>query len=288
MAKDLIKHNPGTNSIQPRGKGGIQAYNPSIPGSQASGFSNQNSPMGDMWYSAVMKNLAQGRWQDAESAFERLLKFAPGSTHIHDAKIAMAEFWMKQLDSHLAAGSLNIESLNPEKPIPDGRTKWNHIPTETAERTEACAEKVLEYNPSRREEVFYRMSRYWETQKNYWMIQTSKALSAENTLELDRAIGYFVKYDGKLNASATLSAGYSSNLLTPGTSRAHHYYDILGVGPKASFEDIKRAYYREAKKVHPDLNRTTEAHERFIELCRAYDTLKDPEKRRAYDAQGVI
>lgn len=65
------------------------------------------------------------------------------------------------------------------------------------------------------------------------------------------------------------------------------YYDLLGVDRDASTEDIKRAYRRLARQLHPDANPddpTAEA--RFKEIAVAYETLSDPERRRRYDMFG--
>ncbi len=65
------------------------------------------------------------------------------------------------------------------------------------------------------------------------------------------------------------------------------YYDVLGVGRDASEEDIRKAYRRLARKYHPDLNPgDAEAEKKFKELGEAYEVLKDPEKRKAYDRFG--
>ena len=56
-----------------------------------------------------------------------------------------------------------------------------------------------------------------------------------------------------------------------------NYYEILGVNRNTSENDIKMAYKRLAKKYHPDLNKTPEAKERFIELQEAYSKLLNPE-----------
>ena len=64
------------------------------------------------------------------------------------------------------------------------------------------------------------------------------------------------------------------------------YYDILGVARDASQDDIKRAYRRLARKYHPDVSKEETAEKKFQELGEAYEVLKDPEKREAYDKFG--
>lgn len=61
---------------------------------------------------------------------------------------------------------------------------------------------------------------------------------------------------------------------------------MMGVARDASSEDIKRAYRRLARKYHPDVSKEPDAEERFKELGEAYEVLKDPEKRTAYDQLG--
>lgn len=65
------------------------------------------------------------------------------------------------------------------------------------------------------------------------------------------------------------------------------YYAALGVERGASAEEIKKAYRRLAQKYHPDVSKEPEAEARFKEIAEAYQTLKDPEKRAAYDALGA-
>jgi len=64
------------------------------------------------------------------------------------------------------------------------------------------------------------------------------------------------------------------------------YYETLGVERDASPDDIKRAYRKLARKYHPDVSEAEDAEVRFKEVAEAYETLKDPEKRAAYDQLG--
>src|SRR5438094_9641814 len=64
------------------------------------------------------------------------------------------------------------------------------------------------------------------------------------------------------------------------------YYKILGVDRGASDEDIKKAYRKLARKYHPDVSKEPNAKEQFQEVSEAYETLKEKEKRAAYDNLG--
>ncbi|MGF6697336.1 curved DNA-binding protein [Paraburkholderia sp. MM5496-R1] len=64
------------------------------------------------------------------------------------------------------------------------------------------------------------------------------------------------------------------------------YYEILGLERSASPEDVKRSYRKLARKYHPDVSKHDDAEDRFKELGEAYEVLKDPEKRAAYDRMG--
>jgi len=65
------------------------------------------------------------------------------------------------------------------------------------------------------------------------------------------------------------------------------YYQIMGVGRDASADDVKRAYRKLARKYHPDVSKEKDAEARFKEVGEAYEVLRDPEKRAAYDALGT-
>lgn len=64
------------------------------------------------------------------------------------------------------------------------------------------------------------------------------------------------------------------------------YYETLGVARTASQEEIQRAYRKLARKYHPDVNKEKGAEEKFKQITEAYEVLKDPEKRKKYDALG--
>jgi curved DNA-binding protein len=64
------------------------------------------------------------------------------------------------------------------------------------------------------------------------------------------------------------------------------YYEILGLTRGAGADEVKRAYRKLARKFHPDVSKEKNAENRFKEVQEAYEVLRDPEKRAAYDQLG--
>ncbi|XP_065871399.1 chaperone protein dnaJ GFA2, mitochondrial [Euphorbia lathyris] len=79
----------------------------------------------------------------------------------------------------------------------------------------------------------------------------------------------------------------AARLIHGSASMSRDYYDVLGVSKNASSSEIKKAYYALAKKLHPDTNKDDpEAEKKFQEVSKAYEVLKDEEKRGQYDEVG--
>ncbi len=66
-----------------------------------------------------------------------------------------------------------------------------------------------------------------------------------------------------------------------------YYYRILGVGTDATAAEIRRAYRLQARKLHPDVNPSPDAHEQFLLLQKAWYTLGDPDRKRTYDYMNL-
>jgi curved DNA-binding protein len=73
---------------------------------------------------------------------------------------------------------------------------------------------------------------------------------------------------------------------TEQTMKYHDYYADLGLKRDATQDEVKRAYRKLARKYHPDLSNEPDAEANFKEIGEAYEVLKDPEKRAAYDQLG--
>ena len=64
---------------------------------------------------------------------------------------------------------------------------------------------------------------------------------------------------------------------------AADYYALLKIRRDATQDEVKRAYRRLARELHPDVNPDPETQERFKEITQAYEVLSDTDKRRMYD-----
>ena len=64
---------------------------------------------------------------------------------------------------------------------------------------------------------------------------------------------------------------------------AKDLYEVLGVSRDATDDEIKKAFRRQARKLHPDVNKEPDAEERFKEVNEAYSVLSDEQKRANYD-----
>ncbi|KAL1561978.1 Chaperone protein dnaJ gfa2, mitochondrial, variant 2 [Salvia divinorum] len=105
--------------------------------------------------------------------------------------------------------------------------------------------------------------------------------------------GLFYLNNGDGNGKYVLKPGFWSDNI--GAKRSIHstahlsrdFYDVLGVNKSATSSEIKKAYYGLAKKLHPDTNKDDpEAEKKFQEVQKAYEVLKDEEKRQQYDQVG--
>lgn len=72
----------------------------------------------------------------------------------------------------------------------------------------------------------------------------------------------------------------------PGKAMVTDHYEVLGVSRDASEDEIKKAYRRLARQLHPDVNPSEDAAERFKLVTHAYDVLSDADSRRRYDMGG--
>ena len=98
-----------------------------------------------------------------------------------------------------------------------------------------------------------------------------------------------------LIAAITLTSGFMTPFCrhsfarstSPSTSLfAANFYGDLGVSQSASAADIKSAFRAKARKLHPDVNPSPDAKEKFQKINRAYEVLSDPKMKQRYDQFG--
>ena len=87
--------------------------------------------------------------------------------------------------------------------------------------------------------------------------------------------------------SAILVLVVTVTLYTQGLAERFRPYEVIGVKRTAAPEEIKKAYRRLVKELHPDKNKAPDAQDKFVKLTKAYELLSDPERRRMYDNHGV-
>lgn len=68
--------------------------------------------------------------------------------------------------------------------------------------------------------------------------------------------------------------------------KAKNYYHILGVNQDVDVDEIKKAYRKLARKYHPDVSHDPDGENKFKEIGEAYETLKTPARRLAYDRRA--
>jgi len=119
---------------------------------------------------------------------------------------------------------------------------------------------------------------HWDRAVGDWAQPVPYSLAEEATRVL-----------GSAGAGAEEERSDCEGNASPSTSRRAvdtFYYDQLGLQPSASQSDIRKAYFQQSKRWHPDKSSEPNATERFQGISDAYQVLSDPERRRVYDAHG--
>eukprot|EP00922_Rhytidocystis_sp_ex-Travisia-forbesii_P019968 GHVS01029464.1.p1 GENE.GHVS01029464.1~~GHVS01029464.1.p1 ORF type:complete len:338 (-),score=81.17 GHVS01029464.1:202-1215(-) len=88
------------------------------------------------------------------------------------------------------------------------------------------------------------------------------------------------------NRRSPKSPAAQTTTTTTSCSRSTKLYDLLGVDPSCSSSEIIRGYRLRALQLHPDKNKDSDAHNRFIQVKQAYEILKDEKKRKRYNETG--
>jgi len=91
--------------------------------------------------------------------------------------------------------------------------------------------------------------------------------------------------DGFRGVTGSAPARESWSMSEQSMTTTEDYYTLLGLSPDATDQDIRAAFKQMARRYHPDVYAGADADERMRKLIAAYQTLRDPEKRRAYDRE---
>ncbi|CAD8182611.1 unnamed protein product [Paramecium octaurelia] len=124
-----------------------------------------------------------------------------------------------------------------------------------------------------------------EDEENAELISQNMQLLRDPNVQ-HQFVGY--EYQVHNNEKAFLSLTLFTLLISIYCAVHREYYDILGVSPNASVQDIKKAYRKLSQQYHPDRNQGDPgANEKFSKINVAYEVLSDPEQRKKYDKGGV-
>jgi len=138
------------------------------------------------------------------------------------------------------------------------------------------------YNTPKAVKEAYHGEKEWDREKGCWFRYELDAEIAEVLKMTDRE---FLLKQKKKDKSSKKESSSSSTQYTPVTVKEKDLYDVLGVPVTASAKEIKKAYYRLAKRLHPDTG-LEPSDKKFVALGEAYQVLSDPALRSKYDRNG--